>query len=53
MLATDISNSSGLTDWLKRVPYTGTFIKSPEMTSLPTGSSGIPSGWTIVDYIGE
>jgi hypothetical protein len=49
MLATDISASRCLTNWVSSVSSTGTFVKSPEMTSLPTGESGIPSGWTVVD----
>ena len=51
MLATDISSTDCLTDWVNGVASTGTFTKSPEMTSLPTGASGIPSGWTVVDYV--
>ena len=51
MLATDISAYNCLYYWLYNVPYyTGTFIKAAEMTTLPTGSSGIPYGWTVVDY---
>ena len=50
MLATDISASDCLKDWLKDVASSGTFTKAASMTSLPSGSSGIPSGWTIVDY---
>ena len=51
MLATDISAYNCLYYWLYNVPYyTGTFIKAAEMTTLPTGSSGIPSGWTVEDY---
>jgi len=50
MLATDISASDCLTQWLASVSSTGTFTKAAEMTTLPTGSSGIPSGWTVVDY---
>ena len=49
MLATDISASNCLTGWVGYVPSTGTFVKNPAMTSLPTGSAGIPSGWTVVD----
>ena len=30
---------------------TGTFVKHPNMTSLPTGSSGIPNGWTVQDAV--
>ena len=51
MLATDISASGCLTGWLKNVSATGTFIKDASMTSLPTGANGIPTGWTVVDYV--
>ena len=50
MLATDISASNCLTSWVQGVSSTGTFTKSPAMTSLPTGANGIPEGWTVVDY---
>ena len=50
MLATDISASNCLNNWVMNVSSTGTFTKSPEMTSLPTGVNGIPEGWTVVDY---
>ena len=50
MLATDISASSCLSDWVNNVASTGTFVKNPDMTSLPTGKNGIPNGWTVVDY---
>lgn len=43
MLATDISASSCLSNWVKGVISSGTFIKNPNMTTLPTGESGIPS----------
>ena len=49
MLATDISASNCLTDWVSGVASSGTFVKHPNMTSLPTGVSGIPTGWTVVD----
>ena len=52
MLATDISATSCLTGWVSGVSSTGTFIKHPDMTSLPTGVDGIPSGWEVVDYQG-
>ena len=48
MLATTISNGS-LNTWVNNVAATGTFTKAAEMTTLPTGASGIPSGWTVVD----
>ena len=38
---------SGYTDdWLSGVPSSGTFIKKSGVT-WPSGSSGIPSGWTV------
>jgi hypothetical protein len=49
MLATNISASNCLYNWVYGVASTGTFTKHPEMTSLLTGYSGIPSGWTVVD----
>ena len=49
MLATDISAIDCLYNWVNGVAKTGTFVKNPAMTSLPTGWSGIPSGWTVVD----
>ena len=33
-------------DWLSGVPSSGTFIKKSGVT-WPSGSSGIPSGWTV------
>jgi hypothetical protein len=49
MLATNISASSCLSNWVYGVSSKGTFVKNPSMTSLPTGNSGIPSGWTVVN----
>lgn len=49
MLATDISASSCLDNWVKGVAATGTFTKAASMTTLPTGDSGIPTGWAVVD----
>ena len=49
MLATDISATNCLSDWVNSVSSTGTFIKNAAMTSLPTGNSGIPSGWAVQD----
>lgn len=47
MLATDISADNCLDDWVHGVASSGTFVKNSAMTSLPTGVSGIPSGWTV------
>ena len=51
MLATDISAEGCLSFWVNGVSSTGTFVKHPDMTSLSTGLSGIPSGWEVVDKI--
>lgn len=47
MLATDISAMNCLDDWVSGVAATGTFKKAASMTSLPSGVSGIPTGWTV------
>ena len=47
MLATDISASNCLEEWVGNVSSTGTFIKNAAMESIPTGRSGIPNGWTV------
>jgi len=45
-------NNAGVSNWLINVSSTGTFYKSPLKTNWPTNNtSGIPSGWTIVDYV--
>ena len=51
MLATDISAEGCLSSWVNNVSSTGTFEKSSLMTSLPTGASGIPTGWTVEDVL--
>lgn len=48
-LATNISASDCLSNWVTNVASTGTFVKNPNMSSWPTGTSGIPEGWTVVD----
>ena len=50
MLATHTNPEKFLTDWVNGVASTGTFVKNVNMKSLLSGSSGIPSGWTVVDY---
>ena len=49
MLATNISASACLKSWLYNVASTGTFVKAASMTSLPSGESGIPNGWSVED----
>ena len=46
MLATDVSATDCLTDWVAAVASSGTFVKAAS-TTLPTGYSGIPDGWTV------
>lgn len=46
MLADDISASNCLQYWLSGVASAGTFVKAAGVT-IPTGTSGIPSGWTV------
>ena len=50
MLATNISANECLYLWTSGVASTGTFIKAKNMTSLPTGTHGIPAKWTVKDY---
>ena len=47
-LATDISASNCTGDWVGGVAASGTFVKKAGMT-WPTGNSGIPSGWTVIE----
>jgi hypothetical protein len=47
-LATDISASYALTNWVKSVPSKGTFTKAAGVT-WPRNSSGIPSKWTVIE----
>lgn len=47
-LATDISANSCLLGWMYNVPAGGTFTKKAGVT-YPTGDSGIPNGWTVVE----
>ena len=48
-IATDISASGCLTNWVNGVASTGTFVKASSMTSLTPGVNGIPKGWTVVN----
>ena len=55
MLATDISAYYCLKDWVSGVASSGTFTKAAnliqgsETGQIPTGTSGIPEGWTVVN----
>ena len=48
-LATNISASYCTRYWVVGVASTGTFVKNPNMTSWPTGNSGIPTRWKVQD----
>lgn len=43
-----INTSYSTSNWLDNVSSTGTFYKKAGVT-WPTGTSGIPSGWTVVE----
>lgn len=48
-LATNISASQCVYQWFTGCGGTGTFVKNSNMSSWPSGVSGIPSGWTVID----
>ena len=51
MLATDISASDCLYNWVSGVSATGTFVKNASLSegTIGRGENGIPEGWTVVD----
>ena len=50
-LATNITASGCLENWMQDIKSKGTFYKSSAMNSFAAGSNGIPSGWTVTDYV--
>jgi len=48
-LATSISAGNCLYDWVYGVAANGTFVKAASMNDWPTGTNGIPYGWTVED----
>ena len=48
-LATDIPDNRCTQEWVRGVASTGTFVKNASMASWTTGTSGIPTGWTVQD----
>lgn len=52
MLATDISASNCLSNWLNEVPNVSTsiFVKHIDATWTTTGASGVPTNWTVIYY---
>ena len=47
MMATDISATDCLSNWVYGVAASGTFVKNVNATWTTTGNDGVPSGWTI------
>ena len=52
MLATDIPDEYCLAGWVSYVAASGTFVKDASAT-IPTGVSGIPNGWTVINWNDE
>ena len=50
-LFTTTPGNSYTANWLYDVASSGTFVKNPDATWSVTGTSGVPSGWTIVDAV--
>ena len=50
-LATDKSAMYCTNYWLSGVASAGTFVKAAGFSGWTTGTSGIPSGWTVDDYV--
>ena len=48
-LATNISATNCTSNWVRGVAASGTFVKDASMTGWTTSTSGIPSGWTVVN----
>ncbi len=48
-LATNISASYCLKNWVTNVASSGTFVKAVDMEDWTTGTDGIPTGWAVVD----
>ena len=48
-LATNISATNCTYQWVMNVATSGTFIKADGMNDWTTGTSGIPTNWTVQD----
>ena len=48
-LATYTGATQCTSNWVQGVAPTGTFMKSPDMTSWTIGNNGIPTGWVTKD----
>ena len=47
LFTTDPSTGDYTTDWVFGIASTGTFIKNADATWDVTGTSGVPTGWTV------
>ena len=50
-LATDISADNCTTDWMYGVAQSGNFVKNYYTENWPIGTSGIPEGWIVRNYL--
>ena len=50
MLATDISKTNCLLNWVNGVKSVGVFVKHIDATWTTTGASGVPTNWTVIYY---
>ena len=48
LLTTSSVDEMGLMEWVDGVAPSGTFVKSVNV-AIPSGTSGIPNGWTVVE----
>ena len=48
-LATNISATNCVKYWTNNVASTGTFVKAASMNNWDSGTSGIPTGWTVIN----
>lgn len=51
MLATSISATDCLKNWVTNVASSGVFTKAASMSTLPSGDSGIPTNWTVLNEL--
>ena len=53
MLATKISGDNCMMGWTQYVANSGIFVKSSDLSdeTIGYGNSGIPTGWTVINYI--
>lgn len=50
MMATDVSASNSMSNWVKNVPGGGTFYRNPKMLGLKNGVSSVPTNWNLLPW---